>query len=1394
MSMSRLFRFAEVWFLNGQPTDSVLVRQESNSRPRRPGRRLRPKATLTMESVEPRLLLSTTHGSLLAAPVITYPSSVAVAHVSIEAAGHEKGAAAANLRIKQNLRIQLTGISASGIEGGSATITATLTSNGMPLSGRIVRFQIRGHIVGKATTGADGVATLSNASIKGMRSGTYAHGVTAEFMGDATHKRSLSQGALTVSRFSTGLSDVSATGAYGGTGLLLARLNSKGAPLAGQAIRFQLNGHEVGVATTNAQGVATLGNASLAGMNAGVYAGAVTASFAGGTTYQKNAASGTLTVSQAQANVNLGGLTQTYDGTAKAVTVTTSPSSLPYSVAYTDASGNAVTSPEAAGHYNVQVTITNPNYTGTTSGQLVIAPVQIGVSGITASAKVFDGTTVAAIDTSGVALSGVVGGDRVTLDTTGATGHFASRDAGADKTVTIAGLTLTGPDAGNYVIAPAHAIADITPAPLTVTGVAASNKVYDGTTAATLDISGAVLSGVIAGDDVMLDASGAAGVFDSKDVGTGKTVTVTGLPLGGADAGNYVLVPPTTTATADITAAALTVTGINASNKVYDGTATAAIDSSGAALSGVVAGDDVTLDVSGAVGVFDSRDAGAGKTVTIAGPALGGADAGNYVLVQPATTADITAAPLNVTGITASNKVYDGTATATIDNSGAVLSGVVVGDDVTLDGSGAAGVFDSKDAGAGKTVTVNGLVLGGSDAGNYVIVPPTTTADITAASLTVTGITANNKGFDGGTDATLDFSGAVLSGMVAGDDVTLDGSGATGTFDSPDIGAGKTVTIAGLSLSGSDAGNYVLVLPTTTSADITLGTLTVSGITANGKVYDGTTTASLDTSGARLLGVAAGDDVTLDVSGGAGVFDSKDAGAGKTVTISGMTLSGADAWKYELAPPTTTADITAAALTVTGINASNKVYDGTATATVDTTGAELSGVVAGDDATLDGSGAAGVFDSKDAGAGKTVTVNGLVLSGSDAGNYVIVPPTTSADITAASLTVTGINAGDKVYDGTSVAAIDAGGAVLSGVVAGDDVTLDGSGAAGVFDYKDAGTGKTVTISGLVLGGADAGNYVIVPPTTTTADITAASLTVTGINASNKVYDGTATAAIDTTGAELSGVVAGDDATLDGSGAAGVFDSKDAGAGKTVTVNGLVLSGSDAGNYVIVPPTTSADITAASLTVTGINAGDKVYDGSSVAAIDAGGAVLSGVIAGDDVTLDGSSAAGVFDTKDAGAGKTVTVNGLALGGADAGNYVIVSPTTSADITAASLTVTGINAGDKVYDGTSVAAIEAGGAVLSGVIAGDDVTLDGSGAAGVFGTQDAGTGKTVTVNGLAARRSRRGQLRHRFADDDHRRHHGGIVDSHRHRGERQGRRRHRRRDPRHHGCRAVGRGAW
>src|SRR6185437_12197549 len=281
---------------------------------------------------------------------------------------------------------------------------------------------------------------------------------------------------------------------------------------------------------------------------------------------------------------------------------------------------------------------------------------------------------------------------------------------------------------------------------------------------------------------------------------------------------------------------------------------------------------------------------------------------------------------------------------------------------------------------------------------------------------------------------------------------------AAGAFLTKAAGANKTVQVSGLTMSGADSADYTLTQPTTT-ATIAAKSLTVSGITAQDKTYDRTTTATLGTGGASLAGVVSGDVVALDTSSVTGSFGTDSVGTGKTVTVSGLGLSGADAPNYTVTQPTTTAAITAKELTVTGAVAQNKAYDGTTTATVDFGGASPAGVISGDTVTLVTTGYSASFATAAAGSGIAVTVAGATLGGADAGNYTLTQPVLSADITGAPLTITGVTVQDKVYDRTTAATLNVGSAALSGAVAGDDVTLVKTGATGSFATNSVGTGK-----------------------------------------------------------------------------------------------------------------------------------------------------------------------------------------------------------------------------------------------------------------------------------------------------------------------------------------------
>ena len=112
-----------------------------------------------------------------------------------------------------------------------------------------------------------------------------------------------------------------------------------------------------------------------------------------------------------------------------------------------------------------------------------------------------------------------------------------------------------------------------------------------------------------------------------------------------------------------------------------------------------------------------------------------------------------------MTGITANNKVYDGTTTATLNTGSASLVGVVGGETVTLDASSAVGAFADSNAGTGKAVSVSGVTVGGADAGsNYSLTQPTATADITPAS---SALTVNSSANPSPTGSNVTFTASV---------------------------------------------------------------------------------------------------------------------------------------------------------------------------------------------------------------------------------------------------------------------------------------------------------------------------------------------------------------------------------------------------------------------------------------------------------------------------------------------------------------------------------------------------------------------------------------------------------------------------------------------------------
>jgi hypothetical protein len=208
------------------------------------------------------------------------------------------------------------------------------------------------------------------------------------------------------------------------------------------------------------------------------------------------------------------------------------------------------------------------------------------------------------------------------------------------------------------------------------------------------------------------------------------------------------------------------------------------------------------------------------------------------------------------------------------------------------------------------------------------------TFQITAVALTINGAVANDKAYDGDNTATVNLVGASLATPIAGDDVTINASGYSATFNDENVDQDKPVTVTGVTLSGADAGNYTVSQPTGLTADITAKQITLVDAVANGKVYDGTTDATVDFTNADIDGVESGDAVSFDASLYDAEFTDKHVNTGITVTVTSVTLTGAQAGNYELVDPTILVSNITPRLVSVSINPQTKVYDGNTSATL----------------------------------------------------------------------------------------------------------------------------------------------------------------------------------------------------------------------------------------------------------------------------------------------------------------------------------------------------------------------------------------------------------------------------------------------------------------------------
>lgn len=965
-----------------------------------------------------------------------------------------------------------------------------------------------------------------------------------------------------------------------------------------------------------------------------------------------------------------------------------------------------------------------------------ITPRQLTIGGsFTVSDKVYDrNIAVANSDVSGLVLNGVQVSDSDDVELGTVNLAFDEGVAGA-RTVSITSNTSFTTDpttlAGNYTLSVTSAptaSATITPKPITAS-VSAPNKTYDASNAVSATLS---LSGVISGDSGGVTVSGTSS-FTDKNVETGKTVTASSLTLSGARAGNYSLTSTTATTTASIVKKPITIDpdSVSADDKVYDQNtaATVTIAPGGLTLVGDETVDTVSVVNQTRTHTFTNRNVGNNRSVTATGYAVEGADSDNYSLTQPSfLSADITAKSVTAS-VSATNKTYDAanSVSATLSR-----SGVISGDTVTVSGTSS---FADKNVGDGKTVTASSLSLGGTHGTNYSLTSTTatTTADIDPFRLTVTP-SASDRQYDGTTTA----SASCAINEIGSDDVDIDCQNAvfaskdlSGTSTSPQP---LTVTISSVSLSGTDAGNYLLPLDTdnssektqyTTTATILPRELKASGFTPDDKDYDGTTSATFSIGSLVLgpvlnggVGEVSGDDVTF--TNPAGQFDSRNAGT-QSVRLQTWTLSGDESNNYtvDVSASLTQAEIRPINLTVT-MSAANKTYNGNTNASV-TAQIDDSGLVPGDTtANISVNTPTATFDTKNVGNQKTVTVDPqtVTFSGSLADNYEPVFTNPTANITARALSWT-VSATSRVYDATTNVTYT----LTDNRVSGDTFTVDEG--TGSFSTASRGTAKAVSVSGIGISGGDAGNYSVPTTAQGSANITPRAIAVTGtFAASDKTYDRSRTASVsDASGLMLGNVVATDAPGLTISTTSALFSTANAGTNRDVTLTAVTISGTNSTNYTVnVSGVTKAQATISPRPVTPVVVvADRFWDGTTNATVTS---ITATQLSGDSLTL--SSTGATFDSADQGTNKTVTITGVTSSNS---NYSVPSTvTTTADITGTPVTVIA-TASNKTYDGTRSASV-----TLSETDStpGDDLTLSFSNAS--FAQSDAGDGITVTVSGV------------------------------------------------------------
>jgi hypothetical protein len=583
--------------------------------------------------------------------------------------------------------------------------------------------------------------------------------------------------------------------------------------------------------------------------------------------------------------------------------------------------------------------------------------------------------------------------------------------------------------------------------------------------------------------------------------------------------------------------------------------------------------------------------------------------------------------------------------------------------------------------------------------GNYTIVPAdqllirladTSTTYGTAPSYTLSSV--QYKSSTGGAVVDLTSRAAVNTSAFT----LADGAGGNtaltlGPLSSSLSSAGQVAVgnyqVGASSITNTSA-NYSNTVNIVGSLSVGQKSLTVAATSGMSKTYDGTT--NMTGLGLGLTGLVGADAVTAS---GLATYDNANAGNNKSIDVSGISLSGADAANYKLASITLNAStgvITAAPLLITANNDS-KTYDATAYTTTNAAaaGVNYSGFVNGETASV---------------LSGTLSYGGTAIGAVNVGNYAIAPTgQTSSNyaitygngalnispadvrVSATNVTLTGTVA--KVYDGTTVATLTSNNYVTTGWQGSDGATITQT--TGTYDNANAGTNKLVNVTlassdysatnGTLLSNYNlptaASGYVgVITPKSVTVSNASRTTTYDGLSSYNALAAGTtytvgAMVGSDTV-SSISQTATGFSGGASGTAQAGTY---------TITPSAAVMGTGSASNYSFSYVSSTHTVNKATLNL----AISKTYDGStSFSSANANTYTFTGMVNSESAPTISSGAA-TTNHADANNYNTFATNTLAL---SSGNYTLTGGTVAATITPKPVSVTN-TARSTTYDGVS-----------------------------------------------------------------------------------------------------------